>query len=163
MYLSSFLCFISNPSGEVTLYAVSVGLTSVIAQPTATYKRLTTDLQKANRWEVHCLHWQRRISLLSLTHIISIANSEYLSRVFLSFFSSYSEVFVSIKRDIRSIARCQAFVKSYSEYIQSFVYTTFCMSVLHVARYLHYLKVFCISSVQSCDRITRKHTKKCLF
>ena len=51
-----------------------------------TYKRLTTDLQKANRWEVHCLHWQRRISLLSLTHIISIANSENVSSVFCIFF-----------------------------------------------------------------------------
>ena len=53
---------------------------------TQTYKRLTTDLQKANQWEVHCLHWQRRISLLSLTHIISIANSENVSSVFCIFF-----------------------------------------------------------------------------
>ena len=51
-----------------------------------TYKRLTTDLLKANRWEVHCLHWQRRISLLSLTHIISIPNSVNVSSVFCIFF-----------------------------------------------------------------------------
>ena len=51
-----------------------------------TYKRLTTALLKANRWEVHCLHWQRRISLLSLTHIISIPNSENVSSVFCIFF-----------------------------------------------------------------------------
>ena len=51
-----------------------------------TYKRLTTDLLKANRWEVHCRHWQRRISLLSLTHIISIPNSVNVSSVFCIFF-----------------------------------------------------------------------------
>ena len=92
-----------------------------------TYRRLTD--------ERFIESFQRRISLLSLTHIISIPNSENLSRVFLSFFSFSQQLLRVNLFDsggyIRSIARCQAFVKSYSEYIRSFVYTTFCMSVLH--------------------------------